>query len=145
MGSRGLNESYRFHFDGYAVTALLPIVIPTGEGPSGDLIMFPNTRRVRKSAAVNVLEKAVYQNRYSQRMAAWLVRRGVLKPTKLRLVPGNIYLFWGYRTLHANEACLADRLRTTALFHFGDPHGGSGLVGAVNARASDRGVRARAA
>ena len=27
------------------------------------------------------------------------------------MVPGNLYLFWGYRTVHANEACDPDRIR----------------------------------
>ena len=33
----------------------------------------------------------------------------------LRIVPGNVYLFWGYQTLHANEPCLPTSLRATAL------------------------------
>jgi hypothetical protein len=38
------------------------------------------------------------------------------------LVPGTIYFFWGYRSLHANQPCDPEFRRATALFHFGDPH-----------------------
>ena len=40
-----------------------------------------------------------------------------------QLKVGNIYLFWGYRTLHGNLPCGVDALRTTLLLHLGDPHG----------------------
>ena len=144
LGLRGLAESYRFHFDGYVVTALLPLVIPSGSGLTGDLLLFPNVRLVRRFGFLNVLEKGFYQNRFSQRVVGWLTRRDLVRPVVLRLVPGNIYLFWGYRSLHANAPCDVSRLRTTALFHFGDPHSGSGLVGLVHSRASGRGFGAGA-
>jgi hypothetical protein len=43
------------------------------------------------------------------------------------MVPGNLYLFWGYRSVHANQACDPDKIRATALFHFGDPRTNSRL------------------
>jgi len=46
---------------------------------------------------------------------------------QIPMVPCNLYFFWGYRTVHANEACDPDKIRATALFHFGDPHANSGL------------------
>jgi hypothetical protein len=49
-------------------------------------------------------------------------RSGLLKLKQIRMVPGNLNLFWGYRSVHANEACDPDKIRATALFHFGDPH-----------------------
>ena len=33
-----------------------------------------------------------------------------------------MYFFWGYRSIHTNEPCDPDKLRATALFHYGDPH-----------------------
>jgi hypothetical protein len=32
------------------------------------------------------------------------------------MIPGNLYFFWGYRTVHANEACDPDKIRATALW-----------------------------
>jgi hypothetical protein len=40
----------------------------------------------------------------------------------IRMKPGSLYFFWGYRSVHTNEPCDPDKLRATALFHYGDPH-----------------------
>ena len=36
--------------------------------------------------------------------------------------PGNVYLFWGYRSLHANLPVDPSYTRATLLYHFGDVH-----------------------
>ena len=128
QGRSGLKQSHFYHFDATAVTALLPLFIPTEGEHCGDLIIFPNLRPVRFNALVNVIEKAVLHNGVSQKLVAWTVRRGWLRPIRLKLEPGNLYLFWGYRSLHANEQCDPALLRATALFHFGNPHHDSRLA-----------------
>ncbi|XKY16435.1 hypothetical protein JQR83_03350 [Stutzerimonas stutzeri] len=122
QGRSGLKQSHFYHFDATAVTALLPLFIPTEGEHCGDLIIFPNTRHIRFNALRNVIEKAVLHNTVSQKLVAFAVRRGWLKPIRLKLVPGNLYLFSGYRSLHANDVCDPAMLRATALFHFGNPH-----------------------
>lgn len=122
QGRTGRKESHFFHFDATLLTILVPIVIPTKGRYCGDLITFPNVRPVRRSVTVNVLEKALLHNTVSQKLTSWLVRCGWLKPLSIKLEPGNIYLFWGYRSLHANDPCDPDQLRATALYHFGNPH-----------------------
>ncbi len=125
QGTSGRRESNCFHYDASLVTALLPIEIPTEGVDRGDLILFPNLRRVRSSVFLNVVEKALLQNALSRKLISSAVRHKVLRPEKLQLVPGNLYLFWGYRTLHANEPCDPASRRATAIFHYGDPHAGS--------------------
>jgi hypothetical protein len=122
QGRTGLKESNYFHYDATALTALVPVFIPNDKDQCGDFIMFPNTRRIRKSVAINVIEKVLVQNPLSQKFVAFLIRRKVLKPVRLKLVPGNIYIFWGYRSIHANEPCDPNALRATVLLHYGDPH-----------------------
>lgn len=122
QGRSGLKQSHFYHFDATAVTALLPLFIPTEGEHCGDLLIFPNLRRVRFNALHNVIEKAVLHNTLSQKLVAFAVRRGWLRPIRLKLVPGNLYLFSGYRSLHANDQCDPAMLRATALFHFGNPH-----------------------
>ena len=122
QGRSGLKQSHFYHFDATAVTALLPLFIPTEGEHCGDLIIFPNARRVRFNTLCNVIEKAVLHNTASQKLIAFAVRRGWLKPIRLKLEPGNLYLFSGYRSLHANDECDPAMLRATALFHFGNPH-----------------------
>lgn len=125
QGGSGLKESNAFHYDATLITLLIPIFTPTEGEQRGDLVMFPNLRRVRGSVLFNIVEKAVLQNKLTRRLMSWGIKRGWLKPTTLRIVPGNVYLFWGYRSLHANEPCSPQFCRATALMHYGDPHAGS--------------------
>lgn len=120
-GKSGLSQAYFFHYDSYIVTALLPIIIPQ-EGQTGDLVMKPNHRRVRGSYISNLIDKLFVDSPFAQkyfRRQAESRRSGF---TRIRIVPGNLYLFWGYRSLHANAPCDPQKIRATALFHFGDPY-----------------------
>jgi len=125
QGQSGRYESNCFHYDASLLTALVPLEIPTQGESRGDLLLFPNMRRVRSSVLLNVIEKALLQNKLSRRAIALAIRWHWLKPLRLNLVPGNLYLFWGYRSLHANEPCDPANRRATAIFHYGDPHAGS--------------------
>ncbi len=125
QGNQGQRESNSFHFDASLVTVLVPIFIPSEAEQRGDLMLFPNLRKAHRNVLVNVVQKALVQNRLARKLLVMGINRGWLKPRTLPLVPGDIYLFWGYRTLHANQACSPGVMRATAIFHFGDPHAGS--------------------
>ena len=125
-GQTGLRQAYFFHYDSYVVTALLPIIIP-GEGQTGDLLLRANRRKVRSSYLRNLVDKLIVDNQFAQRRYRRQAEAGRGGFRKVRIVPGSLYLFWGYRTLHANEPCDPAKIRATALFHFGDPHADSGL------------------
>jgi hypothetical protein len=110
-----------FHFDSYVLTVLLPIEVPTGKD-SGELIVLPNFRRVRRWYASNLLDKLLLDNPLTQ----WVLR-GMAKSTpdrflRISMVPGNLYFFWGYRSIHTNAPCDPEKIRATALFHYADPH-----------------------
>lgn len=122
-GPNGAERSLMFHYDATVITALVPLFIPDGPPrEAGDLVALANLRPIRRSALVNVVEKALVQNTVSRKiLEKILLRRGDDRHVR-RLVPGNIYLFWGYRTLHANLPVKPNELRSTLLFHFGDPH-----------------------
>jgi hypothetical protein len=123
-GESSLHHSGFFHYDSYVVTALIPIEIPI-EGVGGDLLMFANTRRVRSSYLWNVADKIILLNPVSQ----WVLQRAVkskfVNLTRIPMIPGNIYFFWGYRSIHTNERPDPDKVRATALFHYGHPHLGA--------------------
>jgi len=125
-GNSGLRHAYFFHYDSYVVTALLPIVIPQ-EGLAGDLVMKSNRRRVRGSYLANLVDKLLVDNQFAQKRFRRQAESHSGGFTKVKIVPGNLYLFWGYRSLHANEPCDPQTIRATALFHFGDPHADSRL------------------
>jgi hypothetical protein len=128
-GDTGKGQSMLFHYDAYAMTALVPIAIPKVPGqPCGDLILYPNLRSVRSNVIFNIIEKAVVQNTLSQKLMATAFMQKFFKAKVLRIEPGNIYFFRGYQSLHANEPCFPSSLRATALFHFGDPHDNSSVT-----------------
>jgi hypothetical protein len=120
-GKTGQKHAWMFHYDSYVVTALIPIQIPT-DGQTGDLLMFPNTRSIRPAYLFNALDKVLLDNALTQKLLRASVEKRRLKPVRIRMQPGNLYLFWGYRTIHTNEPCDVDQVRATALFHFANPH-----------------------
>jgi hypothetical protein len=125
-GESGLKHALLFHYDSYVVTALLPVIIPT-EGLTGKLVMAPNVRPIRSSYLFNLIDKIILDNPVTQFLLRKAYRWDLLKLKQIPMVPGNLYFFWGYRSVHGNEACDPDKIRATALFHFGDPHANSRL------------------
>lgn len=121
QGSTGLAHSYRFHYDSYVLTALLPVAIPE-DGLRGDLLVIPSTRRIRRWYLSNALDKGLVDNKLAQTILRMAAHRGKLNSVAIKMQPGNMYFFWGYRSIHTNEPCDPDKLRATALFHYGDPH-----------------------
>jgi hypothetical protein len=89
---------------------------------AGDLLMYPNTRKVRKTYLRNALDKVMLDNPISQRILRTAVNTERFSPKRIKMQPGNLYFFWGYRSIHTNEPCDADKVRATALFHFANPH-----------------------
>ncbi|MCY0389557.1 hypothetical protein OVY01_20640 [Robbsia sp. Bb-Pol-6] len=127
-GELGQRHSERYHYDSYVVTVLVPLIMPDVPGePHGDLVLFPNLRGVPGSAMLNIVEKLCVENGLVRalwrqpRVQRWFGAK------VMKMTPGNLYFFWGIRSLHANQACAVGRVRGTALFHFGDPHAGGVL------------------
>jgi len=125
-GGTGAKHSWLFHYDSYVVTALIPLQIPDGRGElPGDLVMYPNLRRVRRRPMFNIVEKLVVESPLACRFWKRGAVQRAMSAHTVHMRPGNIYFFWGMRSLHANQPCLPTSVRCTALFHFGDPHAGS--------------------
>lgn len=146
-GRSGLKEAFQFHYDAYVVTALMPIAIPAGPGEKrGDLVIYPKLRGVRSNVVMNLMEKVLLQNRVARKIARAPLTQRLLKARTLRMEPGDLYLFWGYQSLHGNEPCFPTSTRATALFHFADPHEDSTIVAAIQRWRSrhERKIRERA-
>jgi hypothetical protein len=123
-GEVGRKNSYFFHYDTYVLTVLIPILIPQA-GERGDLVLFPNVRGIRRSYLRNLFDKFLVDNQFAQWILRQTARRKICGAKAVAMKPGNIYFFWGYRTIHANEPCDPAQIRATALLHFGDPYRGS--------------------
>lgn len=133
-GQSARRHSYLFHYDSYVITMLIPIQIPTS-GITGDFLMLPNTRRIRKTYLSNVIDKVFLDNAVTQWALRKLTKIGLVRLTRIKMVPGNAYFFWGYRSVHTNEPCDPDQIRATALFHYVNPHAGASLMPAPRFRA----------
>jgi hypothetical protein len=125
-GASGLRHSLNFHYDSYAVTALLPVFIPT-TGIAGDLMMLKRRRGIRRHYVHNVVDKFCLDNPFMQNIPRHRYETNSRTLLRVKIVPGNLYLFWGYQTVHANEKCDVNQLRATALYHYGNPHADSFL------------------
>jgi hypothetical protein len=125
-GKGSARNSLVFHYDSYLITALIPVTIPQS-GMRGDFLLLPNTRNIRKSYLTNLLDKVLLDNRLTQSVLRRLTRSRSTFVTRINMIPGNLYLFWGYRSVHTNEPCDPQSVRATALFHFFDPHADSAL------------------
>ncbi|HEY4134461.1 MAG TPA: hypothetical protein VGO34_04535 [Alphaproteobacteria bacterium] len=120
-------RAFEFHYDATVVTILMPLFIPGGEpNKSGDLVALPLHRGYRRFALLNVIEKVLLQNPIAYRLYGRRFGKGDRNVVKLK--SGNLYFFWGYRTLHGNLPCEPNRRRATLLFHYGDPHRSSLLT-----------------
>jgi len=114
-------HSYAFHYDGFILTALLAVAVPE-EGLRGDLVIVPNARGIRRSYPLSALENFLIKTPLANFILRAVTRRRILETVAIKLQPGNMYFFWGYRSLHANAAIGERALRVTALFHYGDPY-----------------------
>jgi hypothetical protein len=120
-GNSGQKHSLTFHYDSYVVTALVPIEIPS-QGRPGDLLIYPNVRKVRSNYLFNIVDKVLLLNPLTQTILRSCIHSKRLSPVRIKMVPGNLYLFWGYRSVHTNEPCDPGAIRATALFHYANPH-----------------------
>jgi len=130
-GKNSDGQSLKFHYDATVITALVPILIPIGPiDHCGHLLAYKNLRPIRNSVLVNFMEKIILQNTISQKIISFLAM-GKIEDYVCELKEGNIYFFYGYRTLHANLPVNPNYVRATLLFHFGDPHKNSFLIKSI--------------
>lgn len=129
-GERGQRESLIFHYDSFVLTTIMPVCMPD-KGEPGDLLILPNHRPLRRTYALNLIDKLRVDNRWIQRRLAKDFATDADRFTRVRMRPGNLYLFWGYRSLHTNLPSDPDTVRATAVFHYHNVHAGSSLASQI--------------
>ena len=120
-GNKISEQSFKFHFDAYILTILVPINIPNSGKNDGHLILFPNLRKKTRYSFLNFVEKIFYQNAITRTIIKFFANFNINKYL-IKLKPGNLYFFWGYQSLHANMPINRTLLRSTLLLHFGTVH-----------------------
>jgi hypothetical protein len=115
-------EMYRAHFDSHLFTMVIPIQIPTPtlDGTAGELIYYPNSRKMPKNEIINIIGKTNHK-RYAS-------KEGLEKFSKLhkknieKFIELEPIIFIGNTTLHTNRPVTEDcsSYRLTLLAHFFD-------------------------
>lgn len=138
-GSAVDSPPFDWHYDANALTMLVPIVIP--DDGSGHVALFPDHRPHRRWATLSAAERLFVHNKlYGRRLRRRYESDAAAHTVALN--PGDVYLFRGYRALHATLPWPADTLRVTLVLQYGHPYGAEGsLVQAV--RAQRNGIRKR--
>ena len=125
-GEKSKKVSLDFHFDAHLLTLLIPIYIPnTEKSDNGNLIIIKNLRTLTKALIKNIFQKIFYQSNFFKN---FFIRKNLVKKEILNLSPGNVYIFNGFRTLHANMNINPKDIRATILVHYYDIFKSSFLV-----------------
>ena len=125
-GEKSKKVSLDFHFDAHLLTLLIPIYIPnTEKSDNGNLIIIKNLRTLTKSLVKNIFQKIFYQSNFFKN---FFIEKNLVKKEILNLSPGNVYIFNGFRTLHANMNINPKDIRATILVHYYDIFKSSFLV-----------------
>ena len=117
-GKKSKKVSLDYHFDAHLLTILIPIYIPSRKNSNnGNLVILKNLRKLIKNIFINIIQKIFYQGIFFKKI---FINTGFIKSEILNLVPGNAYIFNGFRTLHANHEINPDDIRATILIHYYD-------------------------
>ncbi len=121
-GKYNNRDAHLYHFDAYNLTLLMPLLTPIEPKLScGDLIVFPNIRKFSANLFKNIFFKVAFQNRLVRAFASKDWFRKMFNCTTVMVKPGNIYIFYGFRTYHGNIELEDNLIRATALFHYHNP------------------------
>ncbi len=128
-GEQQKKQAYLYHFDAHLITILIPIIIPNNKsGKNGDLVLFPNLRKMHKNLFLNILQKLFFQNIISRTILNTSLFRKIFKYKLLKIKPGSIYMFFGFKSLHANLEIETFSTRATLLIHCYDVFEDSSIV-----------------
>ncbi len=128
-GVQQKKQAYLYHFDAHLITILIPIIIPNNKsGKNGDLVIFPNLRKVHKNLILNIMQKIFFQNFISRTLLNTKLLRKIFNYKLLKIKPGNVYMFFGFRSLHANLEIETFSTRATLLIHCYDVFENSSIV-----------------
>lgn len=105
---------YVWHYDASTLTMHIPISIPGGN--TGDLAAFPAHRPRRRTAVTSLREKLQSHDRWARRTFSEDPARYTIP-----LVPGDAYIFHGYRTLHTGLPWPRGDVRANLILHYGYP------------------------
>ena len=123
---KNLNKtiSSKLHFDAFYLTIIITIKKSNDDlsGSTGSLILYPNLRKKSKSSINNYLFKFIFQNLIARWILNFSFFKKKLRATTISVGNNKVILFYGYRSLHGNEALKNSNLKVNAIFHVFNPH-----------------------
>ena len=123
------NLSSKLHFDAFYLTIIITIKKSVNDlkGSTGSLILYPNIRKKSSNSINNYLIKMMFQNLFTRWILNLSFFKKKLKATTISGQNNKVLLFYGYRSLHGNEALKNSNLKVNAIFHVFNPHKNSKL------------------
>ena len=113
VGDQGQDRVRDWHFDATYLTIAMPVVMPAPTGErDGKFRIWPNVRPFSQNKLQHRLYCKVAKTDLFQRMA---------KNYAINFVPGNLYFFYGFRSLHGTDDLDTSKLRANCLINFGGP------------------------
>jgi hypothetical protein len=113
VGEKGQDSVKGWHFDATYLTIAMPIAMPPPGGDrDGKFRIWPNVRPFSQS---------LWRNRLYCKVAQSALFRRTVKNYAVNFVPGNLYLFYGFRSLHGTDLLDSQQLRANCLMNYGGP------------------------
>lgn len=109
----GQKNTYKYHYDHTFLTIAVPIIIPEPPKKTGPLIIYPNAR------TFNTWK--IYRRLSALFIITSFIRDKIFKRKRHEVIynPGDIYLFYGYRSYHSTGELDPNELRAIALINLG--------------------------
>jgi len=110
-----LGQDYRdnWHFDATYLTMAMPIIMPPpATAGDGKFRIWPNVRPFSQSSK---------WNRFYWNLSKSKLLRKLYRSYAINFIPGNLYFFYGFRSLHGTEDLNPRDLRANCLMNFGGP------------------------
>ena len=90
--------------------------------------LFPNLRKLHKNIYLNILQKIFFQNFIIRNLLSTKYFKKLFRYKILKIKPGNLYMFFGFNSLHGNLEIEETSTRATLLIHAYDVFEDSKLV-----------------
>ena len=112
-GEQGQDTVREWHFDATYLTIAMPVVMPPPSGErDGKFRIWPNVRPFSQ----NKLQHKLYCN-----LAKTGAFQKIARNYAVNFIPGSLYFFYGFRSLHGTDELDARQVRANCLINFGGP------------------------
>lgn len=122
--NKNTNISSNLHFDAFYLTIIIPIKKSknTLPGRGGSLILYPNIRGLASNSIFNYTIKLFTQNFIFRKIIRNQFLKKYLNYKVVSSEEKKLLIFYGYKSLHGNEAILDKNYKVHSIFHIYNPH-----------------------